>query len=111
MAATGNVYENAMMESFFKTLKHKEVHLYEYETYHHVVTRLPHFIEDVYNQKRLHSALGYRPPNEFEEVVLTQRINTTPPDSPNPICPIIGVQSIFPETEGGYTLQTPSLSR
>ncbi|MCL0064507.1 integrase core domain-containing protein [Dehalococcoidia bacterium] len=74
-----------MMESFFKTLKHEEVHLCEYETYHDVVTRLPHFIEDVYNQKRLHSALGYRPPNEFEEVVLTQRINTTPPDSPNPI--------------------------
>ncbi|MCL0074482.1 hypothetical protein M1O50_06440 [Dehalococcoidia bacterium] len=41
MAATGNVYENAMMESFFKTLKHKEVHLYEYETYHHVVTSFP----------------------------------------------------------------------
>ena len=50
MIAAGNVYENAVMESFFKTLKHKEVHLYEYETYHDVVTRLPHFIEDVYNQ-------------------------------------------------------------
>ncbi|MCL0057192.1 IS3 family transposase [Dehalococcoidia bacterium] len=78
MAAAGGVCENAMMESFFKTLKHEEVHLCEYETYHDVVTRLPHFIEDVYNQKRLHSALGYRPPNEFEEVVLTQRINATP---------------------------------
>jgi transposase InsO family protein len=78
MAAAGNVYENAMMESFFKTLKHEEVSLWEYETYHDVVTRLPYFIEDVYNNKRLHSALGYRPPNEFEEVVLNQQTDETP---------------------------------
>jgi len=78
MASTGNVYENAMMESFFKTLKHEEVNLCEYETYHDVVTRLPYFLEEVYNQKRLHSALGYRPPNEFEEVVLNQETNETP---------------------------------
>lgn len=78
MAAAGNVYENATMESFFKTLKHEEVNLCEYETYHDVVIRLPYFIEEVYNQKRLHSALGYRPPNEFEEVVLNQKTNETP---------------------------------
>ncbi len=78
MAAVGNVYENAMMESFFKTLKHEEVSLWEYETYQDVVTRLPYFIEEVYNQKRLHSALGYRPPDEFEEVVLNQRTDETP---------------------------------
>jgi transposase InsO family protein len=78
MAAAGNVYENATMESFFKTLKHEEVNLCEYETYHDVVTRLPYFIEDVYNNKRLHSALGYRPPDEFEELVLNQRTNETP---------------------------------
>jgi putative transposase len=72
MARTRNPYENAAMESFFKTLKHEEVNLCQYETYQDVATRLPHFIEDVYNHKRLHSAPGYRPPDEFEEVLLNQ---------------------------------------
>lgn len=72
MARTGNPYENAMMESFFKTLKYEEVNLCEYGDYQDVLTKLPYFIEEVYNQKRLHSALGYRPPNEYETMVLNQ---------------------------------------
>jgi putative transposase len=66
MSRTANPYDNAHMESFFKTLKYEEVHLANYETYNDVRQRVPHFIEEVYNSKRLHSALGYLPPDEYE---------------------------------------------
>lgn len=65
-AAKGNPYENAFAESFMKTLKANEVHLYEYETFIDVLERVPEFLEQVYNRQRLHSALGYLTPEEFE---------------------------------------------
>ncbi len=58
MSRTGNPYDNANAESFFKTLKYEEVHLFNYETYQEVLQRLPYFIEEVYNKKRLHSSIG-----------------------------------------------------
>ena len=66
MSRTGNPYDNAHMESFFKTLKYEEVHLSNYETFEVMARRLPHFIEEVYNKKRLHSALGYLTPEEYD---------------------------------------------
>ena len=69
MSAKGNPYENAQVESFFKTLKTEEVYLMDYRDWDDVVRHLPVFIEDVYNRERLHSALGYLSPDEFERTL------------------------------------------
>ena len=66
MSRKGNPYDNAVAESFFKTLKVEEVYLTNYQTEAEARARIPYFIDQVYNQERLHSALGYMPPNEFE---------------------------------------------
>jgi len=78
MSGKGNPYDNATMESFFKTLKHEEVYLYEYETLSDVENRLPYFIEQVYNLKRLHSSLGYMSPVKYEALVLEQQNKEKP---------------------------------
>ena len=66
MSGKANPYDNAKIESFFRTLK--EVYMFEYETYAEVLERIPYFIEEVYNRKRLHSSLGYMSPEEFENI-------------------------------------------
>jgi len=71
------------------------VYLWEYKDLADVEKRVPYFIQEVYNQKRLHSALGYCPPNEFEEVITRQSDMLTCPSNSNLICPNRGVQSIL----------------
>lgn len=73
MSRSGNPYDNAFAESFNKTLKVEEVYINEYETFENAYKNIRHFIELVYNKKRLHSSLGYVPPEEFEREVLKTR--------------------------------------
>ena len=70
MSRSGNPYDNAFAESFMKTLKVEEVYMNEYETFEDALKNIQRFIEDVYNEKRLHSGIGYTSPNKFEKEVL-----------------------------------------
>ena len=66
MSRRGQPKDNAQAESFFRTLKVEQVYLSEYDNFDDAHRQIGHFIEDVYNEKRLHSSLGYVPPVEFE---------------------------------------------
>lgn len=66
MSRIGNPYDNAKAERFIRTLKYEEIYLNDYDHFTEVLTSVEHFIEQVYNHKRLHSAIGYLPPAEFE---------------------------------------------
>jgi transposase InsO family protein len=68
MSRKGNPYDNAACESFMKTLKYEEVYRQEYRDLAEALASVGEFINRTYNQKRLHSALGYRPPEEFERM-------------------------------------------
>ncbi len=72
MSRKGNPYDNAHAESFFKTIKYEEVYMNEYNSFNDAYENIEHFIEKVYNQKRLHSAIGYQPPAEFEKKILKE---------------------------------------
>ena len=66
MSRKGNPYDNAAAERFMGTLKRECVCLWEYQDIQDVLARVPEFLEDVYNNRRLHSSLGYLTPAEFE---------------------------------------------
>ena len=77
MSRPANPYDNASCESFIKTLKREEIYANDYENLEHMRSHIEEFIERYYNQKRLHSALGYRSPEEFEAAVRQESKPTT----------------------------------
>jgi transposase InsO family protein len=79
MSRRGNPYDNAKAESFFKSLKVEEVYVNDYRTTTEARENIGSFVEAVYNQKRLHSALGYMPPIEFEAQYKQQQQNNAGP--------------------------------
>jgi putative transposase len=77
MSRKGNPYDNAACESFMKTLKYEEVYRQEYRNLNEARRSIERFLEQIYNEKRLHSALGYRPPVEFEAGLVTSGLAAT----------------------------------
>ncbi|HVI80427.1 MAG TPA: IS3 family transposase [Candidatus Acidoferrum sp.] len=73
MSRKANPWDNAACESFMKTLKYEEVHRSEYRDLADAKSAIHEFLEKVYNRKRLHSALGYLPPAEFEANLASQQ--------------------------------------
>lgn len=69
MSRKGNPYDNAIAESFMKTLKYEQVYREDYQDLRAARSSIQRFLEQVYNEKRLHSALGYLPPAEFERAL------------------------------------------
>jgi transposase InsO family protein len=76
MSRPGNPFDNAQCESFIKTLKQEEIYCQQYRDLEDLRENLREFIEDYYNRRRLHSALGYRTPEEFEAALPTESITT-----------------------------------
>jgi putative transposase len=74
MSRRGNPYDNAIAESFMKTLKYEEVYRQDYRDLAEAHASIGQFLEQVYNEKRLHSRLGYRPPAEFERTLTVAAI-------------------------------------
>jgi hypothetical protein len=79
MSRPGTPYDNAFCESFIKTLKREQIHAHKYRFIDELNAHLEEFIEQYYNRQRLHSALGYKTPQEFEAACTPQ--NVPPPPS------------------------------
>lgn len=85
MSRKGNPYDNALAESFIKTLKAEEVYLNEYDTVLDAKNSIERFIDQVYNYRRLHSSLGYRTPVEFEAFAKYITPNSSTLTTPNTV--------------------------
>jgi putative transposase len=87
-------YDNAMAESFMKTLKQEEVDGRSYRDLRQAREAIEHFLAEIYNRQRLHSALGYTPPAEYEEKsALLVGAAQRPPAAPNATCPDFAVSA------------------
>jgi hypothetical protein len=81
MSRPANPYDNAACESFMKTLKQEEIYCNQYKDFKELSAHLEEFIENYYNRLRLHSALGYRTPEEFERDAAAEAVSSGAPDA------------------------------
>jgi len=81
MSRPANPYDNAACESFMKTLKQEEIYCNRYKDFEELSAHLEEFLEAYYNRVRLHSALGYRSPAEFERDIAAELVSNPSPDA------------------------------
>jgi putative transposase len=77
MSRTGNPYDNALAESFMRTLKCEEVHLHSYRDREDALLHIREFLDNIYNCQRLHSSLGYMAPAAFEAMTYQSQVAIT----------------------------------
>jgi transposase InsO family protein len=107
MSRPANPYDNASCESFIKTLKREEIYANAYENLEHLRANVEIFIEQYDNQQRLHSALGYRSPEEFERQAQWPKCGRRFERSDDHLCRWLG--SIFYKEGGGGLKRRPLL--
>ena len=109
MSRRGNPYDNARAERFMRTLKEEEAHGADYENLEDARSRIGEFLEQVYNRQRLHSALKYLTPEEFEQASKINRSDGTAGSDGKPKCGLpplpqaLEILPGFPHSHGGET--------
>jgi hypothetical protein len=100
MSRPANPYDNAVCESFMKTLKQEEIYCNQYRDFGELSRHVEEFIDPYYNRQRLHSALDYRTPEEFEQTATAEKSDGTVAGTMKFFAPPVGQKSLSDPGDG-----------